>query len=400
MDDPGSSHGGTQLAPEPATPARGFLAAERRALESFLPGLDAELRGRPLEELEARDSPAIEMFRAAGGPGLLIPRDADGQGASAVDAIRVQRAIGARSPSLAVASTMHHFSLAGLLSLARESEGGLEWMLLQGIAQNKLLLASGFAEGKSGQGIFTPTMRARRSGEKWLISGAKKPCSLAHSMNVLTASVAIEPERPGDPERFAVAIVSSELPGIRVEPFWRSPVLAGAQSEAVILEDVELEDDLMIEVDDDGGASMDSVQTAGMLWFELLMTASYLGMASALVERALADGKSDAGSKVAAATEVEATMASLEGVAHGLDRGEDVEQLLLRSLLVRYAGQEAIARATHASVEQLGGMAFIGGTEVAYLASATRALAFHPPPRLRSSDQLLRAIGGDPLVIG
>jgi alkylation response protein AidB-like acyl-CoA dehydrogenase len=398
VDDGGSPQGGTELAQrEPAAaPARGFLAAERRALETFLPGLDAELSARTLEELEAREGPAIELFRAAGGPGLLIPSGAGGQGASAVDAVRVQRAIGSRSPSLAVASTMHHFSLAGLVTLARESEGGLEWMLLQGVAEAKLLVASAFAEGKSGQGIFTPTMRARRSNGKWLLSGQKKPCSLAHSMNVLTASVVLE----GDgPDRFGLAIVSADSPNIRVEPFWRSPVLAGAQSEAVILEDVEVEDDLIIE-DEGGDAGMDTVQSASMVWFELLMTASYLGMASALVERALQAGKAEATSKVEAAMEVESTMAALEGVARGLDAGDDVEAVLLRALLVRYSAQEALSRAVTAAVEQLGGMAFIGGTEVAYLATATRALAFHPPPRLRSSDALVEAIGGGPLVIG
>jgi alkylation response protein AidB-like acyl-CoA dehydrogenase len=145
---------------------------------------------------------------------------------------------------------------------------------------------------------------------------------------------------------------------------------------------------------------MDTVQSASMVWFELLMTASYLGMASALVERALQGGKAEATSKVEAAMEVESTMAALEGVAGGLDAGDDVEAVLLRALLVRYSAQEALSRAVTAAVEQLGGMAFIGGTEVAYLATATRALAFHPPPRLRSSDALVEAIGGGPLVIG
>ncbi len=39
---------------------------------------------------------------------------------------------------------------------------GFEWAMLMAIAENSWLLSSGFAEGKPGQHILTPTMRACR----------------------------------------------------------------------------------------------------------------------------------------------------------------------------------------------------------------------------------------------
>lgn len=75
-----------------------FMAEERRLLRTLLPGLDEELAETPLTVLESRESPAIETFRRTGGPGLLVPSEHRGCGASARAAVQVQRAVGARAP--------------------------------------------------------------------------------------------------------------------------------------------------------------------------------------------------------------------------------------------------------------------------------------------------------------
>src|SRR4051794_4100768 len=167
-----------------------LLTCERLVCEEYLPGLDAALAGMALMDLERPDNGALGHFRQAGGPGLLIPPEYHGRGSGPLAAIRVQRAIGSRSPSLAVATTMHHFSVATLVEMAARATG-MEGVLLQAIAQRRLLLASGFAEGQSGRGILAPTMQAKRDGDGYLVSGSKKPCSLSRSMDLLTASVAV-----------------------------------------------------------------------------------------------------------------------------------------------------------------------------------------------------------------
>jgi len=220
-----------------------FLSNERETLERLLPGLDETLSEIGLADLERPGSPGIQAFRDAGGAGLLVPVEHGGLGATPLDAVRVQRAIGVRSPSLAVATTMHHFSVASLLEASKHSEtskhrSGFEWMLLAAIAKERLLLASGFAEGKTGQGILAPTMSATRRGGKLLISGAKRPCSLSRSMDLLTASVLV----PGESGRqFAVALIPAGSPGLKVNPFWGSWALAGAESDEVVLTDVEID---------------------------------------------------------------------------------------------------------------------------------------------------------------
>lgn len=376
-----------------------FMSEERRTLRALLPGLDEQLAELDPALLESPETPAIELFRAAGGPGLLVPREHRGLGASACEALRVQRAIGARSPSLAVATTMHHFSTATLVEFCARTQG-LEWMLLQAIAERGLLLASGFAEGTHGQGVLRPTMRGHRDGCVVVLNGSKRPCSLARAMDILTASVVIEADGP-DEEELAIALVSARLPGVEVTPFWGTPLLAGAQSDAVTLHDVAVEQELVVPVARGADASqLDAVQTAAFLWFELLISAGYVGMASALVERLLSERRGDALARMAAAGELESAMTALDGVARRLgDETVDQDDLLARALLCRYSAQDAINRATALALERLGGMAFAGSWRVGYLAAASQALAFHPPSRAAAAAAVDAALAGAPLRI-
>jgi hypothetical protein len=53
------------------------------------------------------------------------------------------------------------------------------------------------------------------------------------------------------------------------------------------------------------------------------------------------------------------------------------------------------ASAPHSCI--LGGMSFIESPEIAYLLSATRALAFHPPSRAAAAGPIARYLAGGPL---
>jgi len=358
-------------------------------------GLDARLAEQPFFALESKDTPAFEMFRASGGPGLLVPNDFGGRGATPVDAVCIQRALGARSPSLAVATAMHHFSVAGLLEVMRAGNG-LEAALLEDVATRGKLLASGFAEGIHDQGIFSPTMRARRDGDKLLVSGEKKPCSLSRSMDLLTISLLIESD-DGLSDEYAVAVVEADAPGVEVVPFWQAGVLEGTQSDAVVLTDVVVDPGLVVGSGPNSSCDFGGGQVPACIWFELLITASYLGIASALVERLLLSRTDDTGMLGLAITDIESAMASLDGVAR---RVVDRESGLLPiTLACRYACQDAINRAVAVVVEQLGGMGFITSREVSYLASSSRALVFHPPSRPRTALALANVYRGHDFVI-
>ncbi|MGY5128285.1 acyl-CoA dehydrogenase family protein [Streptomyces nigrescens] len=376
----------------------GFLDTEREALDALLPGLDATLAGHSLAELERPGGPAVAAFREAGGAALLVPAQNTGIGADPLQAVRLQRAVGARCPSLAVATTMHHFSVASLVETAKHG-AGFEWMLLEAIVGKRMLLASGFSEGRTGQSILRPTIRAERRGGDVVLNGSKKPCSLAHSMDLLTASVVMTDDS-GTP-RLAVAIVPADTPGLSVRPFWRSTVLAGAESDEVVLEDVTLDAQMVVLTDVGADSVLDALHISGFLWFELLMTAGYLGTASALVERVLRHGRAPATVRAELVTDVNAAMLAVEAVARTMRESQVWgEPLLVDALMARYAAQDAIARTTRTALETLGGMSFITSDEGTYLASAAAGLSFHPPSRQGMAESLCAALNGEPLHVG
>jgi alkylation response protein AidB-like acyl-CoA dehydrogenase len=138
--------------------AMNFLKQERQTLEKLLPGLDAALAEFALMEMERPGNPSIPAVRWFGGPGLLIPERFGGRGASPLQAVRAQRAIACRAPSLAVATTMHHFTLAALMEIDLDNPD-LEGELLTSVARDNLYMGSGFAESQPATSIQTSALR-------------------------------------------------------------------------------------------------------------------------------------------------------------------------------------------------------------------------------------------------
>ena len=372
-----------------------LLRTERETLERYLPGLDKYLRDTPLVDLEKPGAGALETFRELGGPALLVPAEYEGKGASMLDAVRIQRAIGSRSPSLAVATTMHHFSVASLVELT-QAGNGFEWAMLMAIAENSWLLSSGFAEGKPGQHILSPTMRGIPADGGIVVSGTKKPCSLTWSMNLMSASVAVAGPDGGS-GRTAVVLVPADTEGIERAAFWRSTALAAAESDQVTLNEVFVPDALIFYPQD--SESMDPIQARGFVWFELLICASYLGAATNLAERVIERGRGSEMDRAGLAIELESAAAALEHVAITAAHTNDNDALLANALFVRYATERTIERVVMSATAVAGGMAFIESPDIAYLLAATRALAFHPPSREAAAAPLVRYLSGLQLML-
>lgn len=371
-----------------------FLKQERETLEQILPGLQTALAGFPLLEMERPGNPAIPAYREHGGPGLLIPDQLGGRAASPLQAVRVQRALASCSPSLAVATTMHHFTIATVLEIDPEHPGQ-EGELLESVARGNLYVASGFAEGRPGASIQSATIRIDPgSNGDFVLNGSKKPCSLSHSMDLFTVST---PPIDGMDAGLAAALIPADTPGIERRSFWNSPILAGAESDEVVLHDVPVPADAFLPLGGPGRIS--EIQDRGLVWFELLISAAYLGIASALVERVMLSGRAGPSERVRLVTEVEGAMAALEGMARGMSAGECGNHELGRIVLVRYAVQDAIDRAACLAVELLGGNAFFGSSDVSYLFAATRGLSLHPPPRAATCKRLNEYIAGGPFVL-
>jgi len=375
------------------------LDEARAVCEAHLPGLLSKLSAVPLMELEKPGNSALELFRSSAGPALVIPKSYSGSGATPLEAIQVTRAIGAAAPSLAVASTMHHFSVATIFTLAESlRSSGLEWALLEGIATQNLLVSSGFAEGNPGQSILSPTVGGLRKDGGVVVNGSKRPCSMSRSMDLLSASLSV-PKEDGGSETLLM-LLPAQTAGVSVHPFWGSNVLAGAESDEVRLTDVFVDDALLVSTEVGEGGELDELQTIGFMWFEMLITSCYLGMASALVERLFAGGKASTELVADLGVRIETAAQLLEGIAWQLTAKQGDNAALTKAMIARYAAQEAIVDAAHQAAGALGGMAFIESPEVAYLVAACQCVRFHPPSRSSTNGALASNFAGDVLRFG
>ncbi|MGW8065155.1 acyl-CoA dehydrogenase family protein [Streptomyces ziwulingensis] len=375
------------------------LDLARSVCERFHPGLLKELDQIPYTDRERPGSPVIDLFRIHGGVGLLIPEEYGGHGADALDAMRVQLALGAVSPSLVAAVSMHHFTTAMLYSLAVKA-GRLtdeQTALLRRIVPDQQVMASGWAEGRTAQNILKPAVTARPVRDGFLLTGAKKPCSLSRSMSLLTASVAIHGD-DGEPE-LALALVPADAPGLTVHPYWGNDLLAGAESEEVRLEDVFVPAGMVVRAGADDPHRLDDLQSAGFVWFELLISAGYAGGALELVEQVLERERGSVAERASLAMDMETAVALLEGVARATGPEPGDEESVGRVLVARYAVQNALPDIASRALELLGGLDFIRGSGPAQAAAALRALAFHPPSRAAAAEPLLRWFGGGELVL-
>jgi alkylation response protein AidB-like acyl-CoA dehydrogenase len=144
---------------------------------------------------------------------------------------------------------------------------------------------------------------------------------------------------------------------------------------------------------------MDPIQARGFVWFELLISASYLGAATNLAERAITRGRGTDEDRADLAIELETMAAALEHVAAAAAAAGDNDALLARALYVRFATERAIERVVMPAAAALGGMSFIESPEIAYLLGATRALAFHPPSHAAAASPIARYLAGGPLTL-
>jgi alkylation response protein AidB-like acyl-CoA dehydrogenase len=376
-----------------------FLEVDRAVCDKLLPGLRQQLADLPLAELEAERSPAIEIFRAHGGTNLLVPASYGGLDASALDTARVIRALAAQAPSMTVATMMHHFSLGTLFAVADLLGGGsdLEQILLRRVVEERLLVASGFAEGVPGQGILSPLMRAEEVPGGYLVNGAKKPCSLSKSMDLLTASVAVP--QPDGTTALGLLMLPADTPGVSVHPFWSTFALSGAESNEVRLTDVLVTPEQIIAPAPELAGAMTELTTVGLIWFQLTVCAAYTGIASALVEQVLTRARGSVTDRAALAVRIESAAALTEGLARRVTDGETDNDTLASALVTRFAVQDAIAATVSQAVEMLGGMAYIGSSDVAYLAAASHCIAFHPPSRSSTAGGLLDYYQGYPMAV-
>ncbi|MGY2141749.1 acyl-CoA dehydrogenase family protein [Pseudomonas azotoformans] len=362
-----------------------FLSEERDTALAYIPELVPVLEAASLIELERGESKQLAtLFKTVGAPGLSIAKELGGGGISAVNLAQVHTWVGAHCPSLAVMMTMHHHTVAGMMAASRffpDIQG-----MLGVVARDNLLVASGFAEGRAHANILESTLSVEKTAAGYWVSGSKKPCTMTHHFDAITFGVNyVDPQGQ---THIGIGLGLAGDPNIQRKKFWSVPHLQAADSHEVIFDKLLVPEALMYfskAVDN----QLDDVQQGTgehlfAIWFQLLASASYLGMASALASRALACNKGSQDDRAMLLIDLQGATMAIRGLAVAIDQNRFLRADLARAQATRFAVQEAINRISTRAFEILGGMAFMSSEEVAYLLVATRVLAFHPTSRLAS----------------
>jgi isobutylamine N-monooxygenase len=377
-----------------------LLARAHRELDNFHPGLRSELRRLPLAVLESRGSPILKFFREFDGPALMVPEKDGGAGAGTLEGFQVVVGLSSLSPSLAVAAANHHFTVAQLYAIHGPS-GRLESSIMELIAdlpRSRALIASGWAESTTNRNTLTPAATSVPDGDVLVVSGTKNPCSMAHSMGILTASLTVS-DAAGNPAT-ALAVVPSSMPGISASTTWTSELLAAAENDEVRLDRVRIpRRNVILNTPDDPGL-VEDLLSAGFIWYELLITAAYAGAALRVVDEALMNGWGSVSARAELVVTVRPAVALLEGLARRIDLEPEFSSDLINDVLVaRYSAQRAFAAATDHALEQIGGTRFARSPEFSYLVAACRLLPFHTPARAKMEQSLTDYAMGEPFKL-
>ncbi|MFE7812873.1 acyl-CoA dehydrogenase family protein [Streptomyces sp. NPDC057433] len=227
---------------------------------------------------EASGAERIRELAASGYAALPIPSEFGGAGATLVEVASAQRALGRVDPAAAVALNMHSFTV-GLMVDYWKRHRDSTWMLLEGIAGSGALVASAFAEPGGSPNFMSSRSHAVETARGYCVSGVKYPCSLA-----TTATLVALTARVTGTDEVILALVPSSSPGLEAGGQWPSLGMQDSDTARIVLTDVEIDDRLVFHR---GPADViDDNVVSGMAWFAVLLTATYHGALSALLDMA------------------------------------------------------------------------------------------------------------------
>ena len=364
-----------------------MLYGELEIVSRTLPGLMSVLKSKTLIEWEeARPIDLADIFRSYSEPGYLIQEAYSGLGNNISDMLKVLNVVGSYCPSLALMMTMHHHSVASiniagdrLLSKAQ---------LLNNIADDKLLLSSAFAEAIPGADVLRSSVTCEQIGDYYVINGNKKPCTMSSVSDLIL--VGVKSFTSDNPDHRGVAVVSRHTNGISAEKYWSADILSATDSNKIIFDNVRVPSSQVLICEpekNDQAETLACVQKAeitALTIFQMMVSASYLGVATKLAHKCLSMMPSENSDKAKIISAIASSGMLIyylgDQVCNSHFSADSYDELYFsRALAVRKSVQKNISESVGLCLKLLGGNSFVGDEEVRYLFNVVQCLDFHPP---------------------
>ncbi|GGV70652.1 oxidoreductase [Streptomyces griseoloalbus] len=228
---------------------------------------------------EGTPAERIRAVAASGFASLAIPEAFGGAGADLAGTAAAQRALARRDPHAAIALNMHSLTVGLMTDYWERHRDTTSW-LLEGIATQNALVASAFAEPGGSANFLSSVSTARREGRGYVVSGTKYPCSLASTATLVCLSA-----RVAGTDDTIIALCPSASPGLRVEGDWPSLGMNASDTAKLVLDEVEIDDRLVFHRAP--ADSIDDTVIAGIVWFAVLIGATYHGVLTSLLDLAV-----------------------------------------------------------------------------------------------------------------
>lgn len=358
-----------------------------------------ELAAQLAIDAEARDADGafvhdgFARLRAADLMGMAVPAELGGGGARHRDVAAVLAALAHGCPSTSLAFSMHQHLVAAQVW---RHQRGLPAPVLEKVAANQLVLVStGASDWLGSNGTATKVEGGYR------VTARKMPASAAPAGGVLVTSIRWDDAPDGPQVLHAAVPFASE--GVRIEETWDTMGMRGTGSHTVVLDDVFVPE-----------AAVALARPADVwhpIWATVLgvamplIMASYVGVAEAAAERALA---------VAAGRADRPDTAALVGrMTNRLTAAQDTVRAMLdatdelrfdntldhaaRTLSRKTTATDAVLDTVRLAMEVAGGAAYSRSSGIERLFRDAHGALYHPLPEATQERFTGRvALGLDP----
>jgi alkylation response protein AidB-like acyl-CoA dehydrogenase len=342
----------------------------------------------------------LSLLKKYGYFGFAVPREFSGKGCNVLNCCAAQRKLGMLDPGLSIALNMHIFSV-GVVKEHWIRKKDLSWALLEAIASQNVLIASAFAEPGLAGNILRSNCTARKIENGYIISGKKSPCSLISKSDLVCFQFECN-------ENLHVALIPSKGEGISCIKTWNTLGMRSSESDTLIFNECFIPGKLVFHTTVLGTDDSD-VFKAGMCWFSLMTTATYLGICRKIIEIGanhlncsissnminrgnISPINSQLGHLVASYMTLEN---SCQGLALTMDLSDqDMSLFLPRCLSLKYCSVESTQEIISGIMEICGGISYGIESEFSRYWRDAQAIMYHPPTRLVTAGILGKWIQG------
>ena len=226
---------------------------------------------------------AVAEMGRLGFLGMLVPEEWDGAGADSLSYALALIEIAAGDGSCSTIMSVHN-SVACMPILRYGSQEQKE-RFLRPLARGEMLGAFCLTEPQAGSDASAIKTRARRDGNRWILSGVKQFITSGRSADLAIVFAVTDPERGS--KGISAFLVPTDSPGYRVASVEKKLGQRASDTCQIVFEDVELTPDLMLGEEGEGYR----IALANLEGGRIGIAAQSLGMARAAYAAALAYAK-------------------------------------------------------------------------------------------------------------